>query len=77
MFKKPSTLGESNVTVPVFGILVPINMIRESHSIMKSDPKSNLAMLRPNNEDIEKEKFKNYWNNFATKGKVYNPRFNY
>ena len=33
--------------------------------------------MRPTNEETEKEKFKNYWTNFATKNKVYNPRFNY
>jgi len=44
---------------------------------LKSDPKSNLGALRPTNEEAEKEKFKNYWTNFATKNKTYNPRFNY
>ena len=52
-------------------------MIKEQHSQLKQDPKSNLAWLRPNNEEIEKEKFRNYWENFSTKNKVYNPRFQY
>jgi hypothetical protein len=52
-------------------------MAKESHSNLKADPKSNLAILRPNNEEIEKEKFRQYWTNFSTKNKVYNPRFSY
>ena len=36
-----------------------------------------MALLRPKNEEAEKEKFKYYWDNFSQKGKVYNPRFQY
>mmetsp|Transcript_36223 Transcript_36223/g.55624 ORF Transcript_36223/g.55624 Transcript_36223/m.55624 type:complete len:102 (+) Transcript_36223:613-918(+) len=53
------------------------NLPEEKHSQLKADPKSNLQLLRPKNEDIEKEKFKYYWENFGTKGKTYNPRFQY
>ena len=49
----------------------------EKHQSLKIDPKSNLGLLRPKNEEAEKEKFKYYWENFQTKGKVYNPRFQY
>ena len=31
-------------------------------------------MLKPKNEESEKEKFRTYWDNQA-KGKLYNPRF--
>jgi hypothetical protein len=31
--------------------------------MLKQDPKSNLAMLKPKNEESEKEKFRQYWNN--------------
>lgn len=34
--------------------------------------------MRPKNEEAEKEKFKYYWDNQGnSKGKVYNPRFQY
>lgn len=51
--------------------------VEEKHSQLKQDPKSNLFLLRPKNEDTEKEKFKYYWQNYPQKGKVYNPRFQY
>ena len=71
-------VGEPNVpTTTLLGLPVPLTMSSERHSNLKSDPKSNLGALRPTNEEAEKEKFKNYWVHFATKNKVYNPRFNY
>ena len=36
-----------------------------------------MAVLRPKNEEAEKDKFRTYWNSFDQKGKVYNPRFVY
>jgi len=45
----------------------------ERHSLLKQDPSSNLALLRPKNEDSEKQKFELNWQ----KGRVYNPRFQY
>jgi len=49
--------------------------VEEKHSQLKQDPKSTLVLLRPKNEEAEKEKFKYYWQNFATRQKAYNPRF--
>ena len=51
--------------------------IEEKHSQLKADPKANLAILRPKNEQGEKDKFRYYWQNYQTKQKVYNPRFQY
>lgn len=39
--------------------------MEEKHSQLKADPKSNLGVLRPKNEEAEKEKFKYYWQNFS------------
>jgi hypothetical protein len=61
-------------TVQLFGIEVTQKNAFQKHSLLKSDPKSNLAMLKPKNEESEKEKFRTYWDNQA-KGKLYNPRF--
>lgn len=46
---------------------------------MRVDPKSNLAMTKPKNEQTEKEKFRKCWENFdkGGDGKIYNPRFQY
>lgn len=41
--------------------------------MLKKDPVSNLAAIRPLNEQVEREKFQYNWN----KQKVYNPRFKY
>jgi len=52
--------------------------VPERHSTLKQDPKSLLGYLRPKNEEQEKEKFKYYWENQGnSKGKIYNPRFQY
>lgn len=51
-------------TQTLFGLQIPITLIHERHSQLKSDPKSNLAVLRPKNEDTEKDKFRTYWNSY-------------
>ena len=61
----------------VFTLDVP-----EKHSQMKNIPKANLALLRPKNEESEKEKFRGYYAQFLkmsdkSKAKIYNPRFAY
>lgn len=57
--------------------VLQIQYVEEKHSQLKQDPKSNLFLLRPKNEEAEKDKFRYYWQNFAQKGKPYNPRFQY